>query len=52
MDKRKPVNRIVKYDIDKLRNENMDKRYKENIEKTLKVKTATDNGDPDEKWKK
>lgn len=51
MDKRKQVSRIVKYDIDKLKNENIDKIYKENIELTLKLKTATFNGDPGKKWK-
>jgi len=32
-------------------NENIDKTYKENIEKSLKLKTDTTNGDPDNKWK-
>lgn len=51
LEKQKQIIKIVKYDIDKLKNENMDKTYKENIEKFLKLKTATDNGNPDEKWK-
>jgi len=37
---------MVRY-IDKLKNENIDKTYKENIEKFLKLKAATDNRDPD-----
>ena len=51
MDKQKLVIRVVKYDNDKLKNENMGKTYKENIKHTLKLKTVTDNRDPDEKWK-
>jgi hypothetical protein len=42
---------MVKY-IDKLKNENIDKTYKENIEKFLKLKAATDYRDPDKKYKK
>jgi len=41
----------VRYNIDEQKNENIDKIYKENIEKFLKLKAATDNGVPDEKWK-
>lgn len=51
MDKQKHVNRLVKYNIDKLKNENKDRTYKNNIKHTLKLKTVTDNGDPDEMWK-
>jgi len=51
MEKSKQVNRIVRYNIDELKNEDIDKTYKENIEKFLKLKTDTNNRDPDKKWK-
>lgn len=41
----------MRYNIDELKNENIDKTYEENIEKSLKLKTDTNNGDPDKKWK-
>jgi len=37
MEKSKQVNRIVRYNIDELKNEDIDKTYKENIEKFFKI---------------
>jgi len=44
IDKQKTINRLLRYDIAKLKNENNDKTYKNNTEQILKLKTITEKG--------
>jgi len=46
----KPVNRYLKNDIDKLKDVNTDREYKNNIEQTLKLNVFTGSEDTDEMW--
>jgi len=50
MSMQKPVSIFMKYDIDKLKDENTDRDYKNN-EHILKLNAFTESGDTDEMWK-